>query len=450
MQTRMPPINEQAEQALLGCVMQNPATVLYQCNQAGITEASFYVSSNRLLYATMLEIAAQHGPARIDLLTVGDALIARGSMDRIGGEPYLAKCYDAGVAPQHALDIVIDKANRRDIIRAMRGMEEGAFDPEVTVEDTISDFVSKMIELGAGKSRRKRPDEIHDEQKQEWTLIQEGKRVGIPPRWLPLETLVSSFKSGNLIVVGASPSDGKTMLALNQTEHTARECKIPVAFGSAEMTERELRTRLACSMAGVNARRMASPYATPEDWERVSDAFNELAKLPIYIEDANMTIDGWCMWGVNMKARYNVGMIIFDYLQLIQIAKEDKRRPRTEVVGEMSHSFKRLAKRLDIPVMVLSQFNRGDRRERDKTPPPPTLAALRDSGEIEQDADVVILLSKREGLSYQAFEDDSDWQMTLSVGKNRNGPTGKLPFVMMRKEQRWVSEQEYESINKNG
>lgn len=444
---RRPPYNAEAEQSLLGCIMRDPATVLFECNHAGIVEASFYVPAHRRIYATMLKLAHERGPDYIDLLTVGNALKA--VCEIVGGDLYLAKCYDAGVDAGHALGIVSDNASRREIIEAVRELECTAYDIEEPVPEMVTGFVGKMIELGAGKKKRLSPQEIHNKQQDDWRRVQSGERIGLPPRWIPVEALVSSFKPGQLIIVGASTSDGKTMFALNQCEYAALTCETAVAVASAEMTEQELRTRMACSMARVNARRMESPYATAEDWAQVSEAFASLASLPIYIEDANMTIDGWCTWAINMKARHNIGMLIVDYLQLIQTLREDKHRHRTEVIGEMSHSLKRLAKRLNIPILALSQFNRaGDKRERDVTPPPPLLASLRDSGEIEQDADVVILLSKRQGISFHEFEDDRDWLMTLDVAKNRNGPTGKVPMIMMRKVQRWVSESEYENINK--
>lgn len=444
-QERLPPYNAEAEASLLGAILQDPAGGLFRCSEVGIAQDSFYVPAHRIIYKAMVELSEKRGVEGIDILTLSDHIRDCGNIERIGGEVYLHRCHDAchtTAHTQHYVNIVSDDAQRRDIIAKVKSVYENAWDAAQPVTDIVSTFVEGMISLGTSVTRRRTPAQVHADQLALWKRMRKGEVIGVQPMCMAVRKLIYAYMPGDLIILGGGTSEGKTMLALNDAEH-ASSGGIPVAIASMEMSETQLRSRMACSIASVNSARVSADYGTEEEVARVADAFSVLESYPLFIEDSNRTIDGWLTWAVNMKARYNIGMFIFDYLQLIVRSRDDLRRPKTEYVGDWSKALKGLAKRMHVPVMALSQYSRGERREHDVTPPPPTLAVLRDSGEIEQTADVVMLLSKRDGLPYATFENNMEWPMTLGVDKNRNGPTGRIAMTMRRDVQRYMTEQDF-------
>ena len=379
-----------------------------------------------------------------DFNSIAERLAETGKLKSLGGRPFLEKLMDGVATVVHAAyhcEQVKKYHTKREAIRIVNDGYNNLRRPNTEAVEQAAEVVRKLSDLTTQRSGQKTPQEIHAESNERWVIAKEKKCLGFPSYWFPLDNLLGSYLPPEQIVIGARPSCGKTMIVLEEAIHKA-QMEIPVAIASLEMDERSLRERMAGAMSKVSTFSMRKGEYTEEDLNNINTAYDTIDKLPIYINDMRCSINEIEAWTTAMVAKHGIRMLFVDYLQLIR--KPKKYTTMNEVVGEWTASIKELGKRLNICTVVASQFSRSGRKEESKTPPAPSLEFLRDSGEIEQHADIIILVYKRPGLDPSIFGTEADWPMEWYVAKHRNGPTGKINMMMCRKSQSYVSEHEYD------
>jgi replicative DNA helicase len=308
---------------------------------------------------------------------------------------------------------------------------EEAHSPKEVLDLVLRDM-TKMTTTGIHNDT---PSDIHQSIVDEWIKAKETGFIGYPSSLSPVQAILGSYVNPDNIIIAGRPSSGKTALALQECRYIAEEKGVPVGIISLEMRESQLRARLAGSMCGVNTFRMRHGMWEELEMVRMKESFKKLESIPIHIADGRMSASEIQSCAVSMKARHGIEVLMVDYLQLIRRSRSDGNRSPVEVVGEWSAFIKELGQRLDLATILLCQLSRSGHRELDQTPPPPTLEALRSSGEIEQNADVVMMIYKYPGLPEVQFNGASDWPMQLHVAKNRNGPTGACDVTFVRKSQ---------------
>jgi replicative DNA helicase len=286
---------------------------------------------------------------------------------------------------------------------------------------------------------------LHDESKQDFDDAKAGIVKGIPSFYAPLNDIIGAYYPTNQYIIAARPSDGKTTFACNEAIHKGLILGKPVAIISQEMSEKILREQMSGSIADISSFAMRQGIFSDEQRTRFHEAQDKLLNSPIYINDNHMTIEEICSWLIYMKATKHIEFAIVDYLQLVPNSHYMMNGMTTnDVVAIKSAKLKQIGKRLNIVNMVLSQLSRTGIRNRENTPPPPTVEALRDSGAVEQDADGVIFLYKKPNMDFTAFISDKDWQMEIDVSKHRCGPLGICPAMFVRRRQKWETPTQYE------
>jgi replicative DNA helicase len=446
---RFAPFSEEAELGVLGAFIQNPTEVATLCNEAGVTAEYFYVPANRLIFIALQTICEKAGSDRVDVLSLSMELRRKGAMEMVGGEQHLSQTFEISTV-SHAPYYIEELRKHwvlRSVINNARLQESRAYDHEMEADELLATVVSDAVALTTSAKPIISPAQIHAENMAVCDRAKQHGSAGYRSRWDELENVLGSYIPPELIVVAARPSDGKTTFALNEVEYQSQVNGVPCGVVSIEMTEHALRSRLAGSMAEVNTFRGIRGQWTLDDRQQMVEAYARLEKLPIYINDGIRTFQEAQSWCINIHARYGVRFFVVDFLQLMRETGSERYRTRNEFIGSLSSGFKHLAKRLDSVFMVLSQESRGMHKDKSTTPPIPTLESLRDSGEIEQNADKVIIISKRPGLDLHAnFRLDQDWPMYVDLAKSRNGPIGGIDMEFLRSLQRLVDQREYGRI----
>jgi replicative DNA helicase len=420
---------------VLGCVLLSPDHNLGRCIEKFKGQSTvFYDLRHRTLFEVLVEMFDRREP--IDTLTVLQRLKDRGLMDKVGGAAYVSSLPDTVPSAAHLefyADIVREKFILRRIIsvctEAINRVYEYEGDAESLLDQVECDVlrVTEALEESGAQS-------IRDLVKKAITTIEEyhsrgGMLTGLATGFKDLDALTHGLHPGEMIVIAARPSMGKTSLALNIAEHVAVDQGVPVAVFSLEMTAEALATRLICSRARIDLHSLRHGILRREQVTGLTAAADLLSKAPLFIDDSA----GLSILQLRAKARrlyqqHQIRLFVIDYLQLLHSTAR-RIENRQQEIADISSGIKALAKELNVPVVVLSQLNREVERERGRKP---RLSDLRESGAIEQDADVV-------GLLYRpAAEDDDDGvsddvvQINLLIAKQRNGPTGEVPLVFLR------------------
>jgi replicative DNA helicase len=397
----------------------------------------FYSAGHRLIFEAMQELYSAMQP--IDLVTVMDKLEQKGTLEKAGGMAYLAELSKQVPTTANAayyVSIVEDRSVLRGVISAGSEMVSKAFEADKPADEVVSDAHDLIYNLAV----RKRTDSlvpIRTALLSAYDRINaaasaKGGLTGTPTGYADLNALTSGFEPGQLIVLAGRPGKGKTSLALNIAMHVALKCDMPVAVFSLEMSSDDIALRLMCARAEVSMQLARMGLIGDGDYEKLLTAMTELANAPIYIDSSGSAtvneIRARCM---RLSAQKRLGLIVIDYLQLMSGGKQ-KTDSRQQEISEMTRALKLMARDLGTPVMILSQLNRDIERRGKKRP---ILADLRESGSIEQDADIVIFLSH-----YSDLEDEEDVDADsvqngakAIVAKNRNGATGDV-------ELRWLAE----------
>ena len=426
---KIPPQSIEAEESLLSGILIDNNTLLDIIDI--ISPEDFYRSAHQKIFSGIVELFSKNEP--VDLVTLTNALKERGNLEEIGGATYLATLVDTvplAVNAKHYAKIVYDKATLRRLIERANDIAKKCFEDRGNVDEIIDFAESSIFEISKNKHKQSfyRISEIIDGNIETLEERQGNKALvtGVPTGFTRLDNLISGLQKSELIILAARPSMGKTALALNIARNAAVDANVPIAIFSLEMSKEQLSMRLLCSEARIDSSRLRGGFFSMEDWRKLTDAAGVLSDTSIFIDD---TPDISAM-EIRAKARRlkmekDIGLVIIDYLQLMKGRMSAERRDLE--ISEISRSLKALAKELDIPVMALSQLNRMLEQRNDKQP---RLSDLRESGALEQDADVVAFIYRDE--IYNSDENNpKKGTADILIRKNRNGPTGEATLTFL-------------------
>ncbi len=421
------PHNLDAERAVLGGLLIDPDAL--PVAREVLSAGDFYREGHGLVFEAMVALFGRN--EAVDLITLGKALEAAGQLDQVGGLAYLA--YLAGGVPTAAnvayyARIVKEKAIVRRLIETATGVAERAYEYEGETEPFLREAEQAVFKISEDRIRVSflpAREAVRGAFRQIERLYERKELVtGVPTGFLDLDKLTAGFQPSDLVIVAGRPSMGKTALCLNLARYAAVESQIPVAVFSLEMAKEQIAFRLLGTEAKIEFGRLRSGALTREEWPRLTRAAGTLARAPIFVDDTPaLAVAELRAKARRLKAEHHLGMVIVDYLQLLRGRANTERREQE--ISEISRTLKAIAKELSVPVIALSQLNRqvesrGDRR--------PQLSDLRESGAIEQDADVILFVYRDE--VYHPDSEDKGIAEVI-VGKQRNGPTGfvKLAFL---------------------
>jgi replicative DNA helicase len=389
----------------------------------------FYREAHQKIFAAMVDMYQKGIP--VDLITLSEFLLSRNQMEAVGGAAYLASLADAipsAVNIEVYARIVRDKATLRRLISLSAEIASKSYRYSGDVEDILDQAEKSIFEITEDKiTPHVYPlsEVIKDSFRTIEELYDRKERVsGVPTGFINLDQYTSGLQPSDLIIVAGRPSMGKTAFALDMARNAATQAEIPVLIFSLEMSRQQLATRMLCSEARVDAHRLRSGYIGERDWPRLTSAAGVLSEAPIFIDDsAAMSVLQMRAKARRLKADRGLGLVVVDYLQLMSGRAGADRREQE--ISEISRSLKALAKELHLPVIALSQLNR---KVEDRTDKRPVMADLRESGAIEQDADVILFIYRDE-----MYDENSKHKgiAEIIIGKQRNGPTGsrKLAFI---------------------
>jgi replicative DNA helicase len=420
------PQNLEAERSILGAILLDN----HALNAAieNLKPEDFFLEQHRRVFNQM--IALGEAQQAIDLVTLTESLHRVGELESSGGAPYLAALADGMPRVsnvEHYARIVREKALLRNLIHATHNIQQRALEGEDGADTILDNAESSIFAIAEDRIKAGLipvKDIVRDNFERLERIFREGKSItGVSTGYTELDKLLSGLQPSELLILAARPSQGKTALALNFAENIAIRAGQPVAFFSLEMSKESLLQRLVASVAQIDAHKFRSGHLSREDWRRMTEALGTISSAPLWIDDAGST----SVLEIGAKARRlkrdkGLAMVVVDYLQLI--TGRGRFNNRQEEVSSISRGLKGLAKELQLPVLVLSQLTRAPEREERG----PQLSDLRESGAIEQDADVVMFIYRPHWSKMEASPEERD-QAEIQVAKQRNGPTDKVRFV---------------------
>ena len=433
---KLPPQSIEAEQSVLGAIIFDNEALPKAIEL--LTPDDFYKESHRRLYQAMLELFDKNEP--IDIITLTDFLRRSGSLDAIGGIPYLstlANSIPTSANVRYHARIVREKALLRSLIQTATHITAKVYEDSLEAEEMV-DYAEKMIFDIADRRTDASFADMNSVIKDSIRMIEQlfDKKetiTGVPSGFKDLDELTSGFQAGDLVIIGGRPGMGKTAFALNIAQHVGVEMKEPVAIFSLEMSKEQLAMRMLCAEGMVDASRVRKGFLGKQDWPKLTSAAGRLAESPIFIDDSSALT----ALEIRAKARRlkrehrGLSLIVVDYLQLMR--SKGSFDIREQEIAEISRSLKALAKELKVPVVALSQLNRAVEHRGDRKP---TLADLRESGAIEQDADIIIFLYK----DGETNKNDPAVRniVKIDVAKQRNGPTGVINLTFLSQSTKFV------------
>jgi replicative DNA helicase len=419
---KLPPQNLEAEQSILGGVLiENDAlnTVV-----EFLEEGDFYREVHQKIFHSMITLSERNEP--LDLITLTNELKKKKELDEIGGASYLVSLVEAvptAANIAYYAKIVKDKSTLRKMISTATEIVTQSFQEGKELEDLLDEAEQAIFRIS---EHRVKPAfyPIKEIVKESFKVIErlyEKKELitGVPSGFKDLDRKTAGFQNADLIIVAGRPSMGKTALCLNMAQHAAINAKVPTAIFSLEMSKEQLAIRMLCSEGRVDSSRLRSGFLSESDWPKLTMAAGALSDAQIFIDDSPaISVLELRAKARRLKADRGLGLIMIDYLQLMRGRSGVERREQE--ISEISRSLKALAKELNVPVLAISQLSR---KAEDRPGRKPQLSDLRESGAIEQDADVIIFIYRDE-----VYNPDSDHKGTAEViiGKQRNGPTGKI------------------------
>jgi len=420
---KLPPQNIEAEQSVLGAILLDNSALTTTLELLDYDD--FYKDSHRRIFMAMTELFDKNEP--IDIITLTDQLKRRNDLEAVGGTGYLTAL--VSLVPTSAniryhSRIVREKAMMRGLLRSVTeiagSVYEGEFDAEELMdfaEKTVFDLSEKRIKASFVTLKEVIKDSF---QMIEQLYDKKEAITGVPSGFADLDEKTTGFQKSDLIVIGGRPSMGKTALSLNIAQHVGVNMNEPVAIFSLEMSKEQLAFRMLCSEAKVDSNSIRKGFIKKDDWHSLTGAASKLAGAPIFIDDSSgMTVLEMRAKSRRLKAEHGLSLVVVDYLQLMRGRGNAERREQE--ISEISRSLKGLAKELRVPVIALSQLNRGVESRTEKKP---TLADLRESGAIEQDADVILFLYRDE--VYTKEKSNKKGEAEIIIAKQRNGPTGEI------------------------
>ena len=431
---RVPPQATEVEQAILGAMLMQKEAIGKAIEI--IDKDCFYRDDHQKIFEALIHLYDENKP--VDIITMSEELSSRKQLDQVGGRMYLIELTEKIATTaniEYHCNIVLEKSTLRKLIDTSTQIVSQCYDSAQDVDDLLD-----RAEQGIFSISEKRIKEgfipLGDLLPHTFEAIEEyqkkgGMITGIPTSFTELDTLTGGLQKSDLVVVASRPSMGKTAFCLSMAEHIAIEDKIPVGIFSLEMAKSQLAQRMLCSRARFSTYKMRTGKISDHEYSNLAVAVGPLAEAKIFIDDTpNLGILQMRAKARRLKAQYDVGVIIVDYLQLMQGPRNTE--SRQQEISMISRSLKGLAKELEVPVVAVSQLSRkvedrgGDKR--------PMLADLRESGAIEQDADVVIFVYRPEFYGIEKFRDGALTQgvAEIIISKHRNGPTGDLRLTFIK------------------
>jgi replicative DNA helicase len=428
---KLPPQNIEAEQSVLGGILiENDA--INKVMEI-LTPEDFYRDAHRRIYNALINLSVRDEPA--DLITLTNELRKIDQLDAAGGASYIASLIDSvptAANIEYYAKIVKEKSILRQLIQISTEIITESYQDRSDVESFLDEAERSIFQIS---ENRVRPSfyPIRDIVKQSFKTLErlyEKKELvtGVPSGFKELDQMTAGFQPSDLIIVAGRPSMGKTAFCLNVAQYAAIEKRTPVAVFSLEMSKEQLVIRLLCSEAHVEGTKLRTGFLSEGDWPRLTIAAGNLSEAPIFIDDsAALSVLELRAKARRLKADQGLGMVIIDYLQLMR--GRTRVESRQQEISEISRSLKAVAKELNIPVIAVSQLSR---RTEERTGMRPQLSDLRESGAIEQDADLILFLYRDE--VYNRAEDNPNrGKAEMIIGKQRNGPTGKIELAFLSK-----------------
>ncbi len=390
---------------------------------------SFYVGKHRAVFDAMLGLYAKGEP--VDVVTVSAKLKERKQLKEIGGSAYLAELANAAASPgsaRHYAQTVQTKFVLRSLIDASAKIGEIAFEEDRDIEEILDEAQSAIFSVSQAPMLRTFTT-IKEELTEAWERLETlqkhaGTMRGVPSGFAQLDNMLAGFQKSDLIILAARPSIGKTALALDIARQTATKFNTPVGIFSLEMSSQQLVDRMLAAQSGVNSWKLRTGKITSdEEFERLQNGMAALSEAPIYIDDKpGSTVLSMRSVARRLKMEKDLGLVIIDYLQLITPTNSHAGDNLVQQVTEISRSLKGMARELDVPVIALSQLSRAVEQRGGR----PRLSDLRDSGSIEQDADVVMFIHREDMMKNRSDMDERTNIAEILIEKHRNGPVGKV------------------------
>lgn len=433
---RSPPNSPEAELGILSCIIQSPRDCLPECiSKFKATTDVFYDLRYQEIFNAMVELNDDN--KLIDQITLMQILKNKQRLEQVGGYTMLSSLPDISPSPANLsnyLEIVHDKYLLRKIITTCTDVVASVYNNEGQVNELVDRVEKRILTIGESRNQSKSKTAKELVSKAITTIEEchqrQGMISGIPSGFIDLDKKTGGFHEGEMIVIAARPSMGKTSLAMNIAEHVAVDQGLPVGVFSLEMTAEQLMLRMLCSKAGVNLKNVRDGFLAKRDFPRLTGASGKISKAPLFIDDSSgISIMQLRALARRMWQQHNIKVLVIDYLQLLH-SDSHKVDNRQQEIAEISSGVKALAKELKIPVIVLSQLNRElEKREKGNRP---RMADLRESGAIEQDADFVGILYKPGKTDVEQDDESDAIPVNLLIAKQRNGPTGDVNLTFIR------------------
>ena len=434
---KIPPQSLDAEKSLLGAVLIDD-NVLADVSDK-LKAADFYDKRHETIYASVMRLYEKHKP--VDLLTLSDDLQSKNQLDDVGGSSYLTELTNYVPTAAHAAayaDMIRGKAVRRRLIKASAELAELGYDEDKSIEELLGQAEADLFSV-SDEGLKQDLVSLESILAESFDRIEElhrnkGSLRGVPTGYKDLDSKTAGLQKSDLLILAARPAMGKSTFVSNLAYNVASQQKKAVLFFSLEMSKDQLVDRMLADVSGVDAFGIRTGNLSEDDFGKLSDAMGEMAEAPVLIDDT----PGMSVLEMRTKARREahnqpLGLIIVDYLQLMQGSGRNNSDNRVQEVSEISRGLKLIARELDVPVIALSQLSRS---VESRHPQIPQLADLRESGSIEQDADLVMFLYRED---YYNPDTDNQHITDLIIAKHRNGPTGKIQLYFHPERLRFMS-----------
>ena len=436
---RIPPNDQEAEQSVLSSMLFDREAIASAYEILGGED--FYNPAYGMVYSVMIEMFSRNVP--VDVVTLTDKLGEKGMLEQVGGREFvigLGASFLTSANIKHHAHIVWQKSILRKLIKASTNITNAGFEAAGEAEQILEMAEKSIFEISQGRNSR---DFTHIEEVLELSLKKleelfqnQGSLTGVETGFIDFDRKTAGLQASDLILVGARPSMGKTAFLLNIAQHATVNKNIPTAFFSLEMSKEQLGNRMIASRASVDATKLRNGALDDDDWEKISENMEALSRAPLYIDDTpGITVAEMRAKCRRLKAEKNLGLVVVDYLQLMNVSNSTRPEARHLEVSEISRSLKGMAKEMNIPFLVAAQLNRGVEARKEHRP---LLSDLRESGAIEQDADVVAFLYREEYYNPETLKKN---HAEVIIAKQRNGPTGTVELLYLGELTKFVNMQ---------
>lgn len=426
---KIPPNDVEAEQAVIGSMLTDRDAVISAIEV--LKEEDFYREDNKTIYEAILNLYNRSEP--IDIITLKAELTSMGMFDKIGGLEYivgLPEKVPTTANVEKYISIVKEKSELRRLIKAANEIIEQGYDPTENIDDIMNSAEKKIFNIMQDKDQKSYSpikDVLIDAFTELEQLYNQKQHItGVPTGFIDLDYKTAGLHNSDLILIAARPAMGKSAFALNIATNAALKAKVPAVLFSLEMSKEQMVNRILCSEAMVDSNKVRTGKIDDDDWIKLADTMGDLSEAPIYIDDTpGISINEIRAKCRKLKLEKNIGLVVIDYLQLVQGSSKRAQGSREQEISEISRSLKILAKEINVPVIALSQLSRAPEQRPDHRP---MLSDLRESGAIEQDADIVMFLYRDD---YYNEDSEDKGLAEVIVAKHRAGSTGAVKLVWL-------------------